>query len=193
MINMKTYYYIYCITSAIPDDSLVNIKGIEDEKIIVIHFKDICALVSPTHLTRHEPTFENLKCHEQVANIAMKFCTVLPLSFSSIIQNEDNVCRVLEKYYQQLKENLENVNGKVELGIKIFYKLDYEVQDKLDKKDVVTPKMYMEKRFERYLERKKQMEEITHVLDAIHDNLVQEACSSHFSKPFNNNFNFKLS
>ncbi len=187
---MTENYYIYCITSKISDDTCIDLLGMDDKKITVIHYEDICALVSKTHKSRYEPTFENLQCHEKIASCAMVFSSVLPLSFSTISINEDSVILMLTQYYLQFIENLDRVKGKVELGVKIFYKLDYEHQDKFDKIENENPKSYMLKRYERYLNRKLQLKAIEIVLDEINKELIEIACESNLVKPFKNNLIF---
>lgn len=187
---MDANYYIYCITTSIPEDIKLNMVGMEDEKITAIDYEDICAIVSKTLKTSYELSLENLKCHEKVALSVMDYCTVLPLNFSTISKDEDSVKSLLKKYYDQFIENLSRVKGKIELGIKVFYKLDYEYEDKKDKSTFTDPKDYMKKRYERYQERKKQLEKILEVCYEIDDVLSEISCESCFTTPLKNNLIF---
>lgn len=123
----------------------------------------------------------------------MEYYAVLPFSFSTISNNELNIIEMLQKYYNQFKKNLEKVNGKIELGIKIFYKLDYEKEDAEDKIQCKTGKDYITKRYKRYLDRKKQTENILSIVNDFHDNLRDLCTDSCFSNPMKNNLIFNAS
>jgi hypothetical protein len=187
---MDANYYIYCITSPLPEGINIGITGMDGEKVFAIYYKDICALVSKSMKTSCEPNLENLRCHEKVAASAMEFCSVLPLSFSTICRDEDSIRTLLEKYYNQFKENLAKIQGKVELGIKIFYKFNFEEENKQDKTQCLDPKEYMKRKYGIYQERKKQMESITKAADEIHSILSNMAHESIYEKPFKNNLVF---
>jgi len=64
--------------------------------------------------------------HQSVVEAAWeKFGTVLPSGFDTIIRGseavsaEENLKKWLEENYEKLKENLERIKGKVEVGVQI--------------------------------------------------------------------------
>jgi hypothetical protein len=186
-------YYIYGITFCTKEDGLTAITGHHKEPVFRLVYKKLAAYVSRTPLTYFETGYENLQCHEEVISQLMKDYDVLPMSFSTICKSEEKVTGMLEKYYDQFISNLENVLGKYELGIKVFYKLDFEEEDKKDKEILKTPKEYMLKRYERYQNRQKQVDQILSVIEEYHGLLSDIAAKSHYTKPLKNNLIFNAS
>ncbi|MGB8454953.1 MAG: GvpL/GvpF family gas vesicle protein [Anaerocolumna sp.] len=189
----KNNYYIYGITFYVPEDGLTVITGHHKEPVFQLEYKELTAHVSRTALTYFETSLENLECHEDVISHLMKDYDVLPMSFSTICKSEEKVIGMLEKYYDQFISNLKNVEGKFELGIKVFYKLDFEEEDKKDKEILKSPKEYMMKRYERYQNRQKQVDQILSAIEEYHGILADMAAKSQYTKPLKNNLIFNAS
>lgn len=187
---MKTNYYVYCIISDFDKNTVFQFNGHDGEEILIVPYRDICACISKTKITSYESTLKNLQCHENVIENIMKNYTVLPMSFSNICKTKENINLLLIKYYDQFKENLKRVEDKVELGIKIFYRLDFEKENKSDKEQCKSAKEYMFRRFDRYLERKKRTESIVAVAEDLHIKLYEISKESTYKKPLRNNLIF---
>lgn len=187
---MGENYYIYCVIPEEKDPLGFQIKGHDNGDVFVICYSNICAVVSRTLKTSYEPTLTNLQCHENVILEVMKKYTALPLSFSTISKSKLDIVELLKKYYCQFKANLMRIAGKVELGVKVFYKLDFEKEDKADKINCKNGKEYMKIRYDRYLNRKKQTDSILTDLDKIHDILKLLSCETYSSNPLKNNLVF---
>lgn len=191
---MERYnYYIYCITFSNPEGDTDNIKGFQDEPVFCLEYKKLTAYVSRTDSTYFETTYENLGCHEGVIAYIMKKQDVLPMSFSTICKSEEKVTAMLEKYYDQFITNIKNIEGKMELGIKVFYKLNFEEEDKNDKVLLKSPKEYMMKRYGRYQSRQKQVDDVLAVIEEYHKILSDIAAKSCYTKPLKNNLVFNAS
>jgi hypothetical protein len=185
--------YLYCIASKPEGCVFPSLSGHGGGQLLEFPYKDIFAVAGETDRTYYEPTLENLECHERVINALMKVCTVLPMSFSTICRSKEQIDRMLAQYYGQFTENLARVEGKVELGLKIFYRLDFEKEDKRDLSESETPRAYMTKRYDRYLDRKKQLDDVLSRIDSLHGHLSSLACESCCTKPLKNNLIFNAS
>jgi len=185
-------YYIYCIALNAFDIE-EEVIGHNHQIIFKVVYKDLAAYVSRTALTYFETSYDNLQCHEKVISELMKNTGVLPMCFSTICKSKESVIEMLQKYYDQFIQNLEDVAGKVELGIKAFYKIDFEEEDKKDKELLKIPKDYMLKRYERYCNRQKQINEILLPIETSHKVLVEIAADSCYTKPLKNNLIFNAS
>lgn len=185
-------YYIYCIalnTAELGEEIL----GHNNQTVFRLEYKKLAAFVSKTALTHIEADFNNLQGHEAViAKLLGHFC-VLPMCFSTICKSEKSVLVLLQKYYDQFIKNLEELDGKVELGIKVFYRLDFEEEDKKDKELLKTPKDYMLKRYERYCNRQKKIDDILFSIEESHKALNEIASDSCYTKPLKNNLIFNAS
>lgn len=186
-------YYIYCIALAPDGTYKCGTPGHHGEKPFAVIYKDIAAYAEKTPLTYFDATLENLECHERVIAEIMARFNVLPMSFSTIFKSEDAVIAAMEKYYDQFKENLRAVDGKIELGVKMFYRLDYEKEDKRDKTERVSPKEYMMRRYERYQKRREQTDAILSKADELHEILSGLSSDSRSAKPLKNNMIFNAS
>jgi hypothetical protein len=47
---------------------------------------------------------------------------LLPMSFSTICASYGGITSVLEKYCAHFRENLDRVSGRIELGVKVFFR-----------------------------------------------------------------------
>jgi len=185
-------YYIYCIAFSTPDID-ENPIGHNSQMVFKLVYRELAAYVSKTAFTYLETSYENLQCHENVISRLMENFDVLPMCFSTICKSKESVIEMLEKYYEQFIKNLEDMTGKVEMGIKVFYKLDFEEEDKKDKELLKTPKDYMRMRYERYCGRQKKIDEILLTIKESHKVLSEMAAGSCYTTPLKNNLIFNAS
>lgn len=195
MINNMEYgnYYIYCITRHTKDLSDNKIQGFHEEAVFFIGYKELVAYVSMTSFTYLEANYDNLKRHEDVIGGVMKECAVLPMRFSTICKSKDKVIAMLQDYYPQFMRGLVRVEGKVEMGIKVFYKLNFEQEDKQDKELIVKPKDYMMRRYERFRMRQSRIDEVLKPIEEFHKKLSEIAKETISTKPLKNNLIFNAS
>lgn len=123
--------YLYCVGDSAIEVSLGNI-GIEQNMVYSILYRDISAVVhkclpEPYQSNEEETVKEWILAHQRVVDVAWKkFGTVLPSGFDTIIKGnetvsaEENLKKWLEENYEKLKDNLERVEGKAEVGVQIF-------------------------------------------------------------------------
>lgn len=122
--------YIYSIAKTPTRDNLGEI-GIEKNAVFTIPYKDIAAVVHSclpqAYGTKDRAIAEEwIVEHSYVIDQAMKrFGSVLPFSFDVILKGDDSVIiKWLEKNYPILHKDMENVEGKAEFGIQIYYNYD---------------------------------------------------------------------
>ncbi len=123
--------YLYCVGDSAIEGSLGNI-GIEQNMVYSIPYRDISAVVhkclsEPYQSNDEETVKEWVLAHQRVVDVAWeRFGTVLPSGFDTIIKGngtvsaEENLKKWLEENYEKLKDNLERVKGKAEVGVQIF-------------------------------------------------------------------------
>ena len=87
-----------------------------------IAYRDISAVVSNSPLTRYVISKENLVAHERVVERIMREFTVLPVRFCTVAANPEQIRRLLELRYLELKHLLRDLDGKVELGVKAIWR-----------------------------------------------------------------------
>ena len=185
--------YIYCITYHQPAMEMNILPGHNKQPVYTIIYENLAAYVSDTTYTYIEAKYENLQCHENVIRGLMEKSDILPMRFSTICKDKESVIEMLQRYYPQFIKNLDYIAGKVELGIKVFFKLDFEKEDERDKELLKVPREYMRKRYERYCSRQSRIDEILYSIEQYHKNLEEIAVGSSYSKPLKNNLIFNAS
>jgi hypothetical protein len=186
-------YYIYCVAQDGPDGVLQGITGHGGEEVLGIRYRDLTAYVSRTDLTHIETTYENLRCHENVITRIMDDYELLPMCFSTICVSRSGVGDMLSKYYDQLKDNLSVVTGKIELGVKVFCRMKTEEDEPRGKAAVTSPKDYMMSRYDSYMKNKRQSDELLGIIMGFHKKLTELSSDFRYTKPMKNNLVFNAS
>lgn len=129
MQAQKDLIYLYCITKTKP--SLVDFKDI-GVKIYPIYFQDTYAIISrvlPDEFSEDnlKKNFANMEWverktrqHERIIEEIMKDTTVLPFKFGTIFDSSESVEKLLKEHNTEFKQILTDLEGKEELGIKIY-------------------------------------------------------------------------
>ena len=124
--------YLYCVAASGEKISLGKI-GIESKEVYTIPHRDICAVIhdcpaEPYQSDDQEVVKAWVIAHQKVVDTAWeRWGTVLPLSFDTIIKGETegsaqrNVQGWLEQEYERLKSKIENLRGKAEYGVQVFW------------------------------------------------------------------------
>ncbi|MDI6869281.1 MAG: GvpL/GvpF family gas vesicle protein [Coprothermobacterota bacterium] len=124
--------YLYCVAASGEKTSLGKI-GIESKEVYTIPYRDICAVVhdcpaQPYQSDDQEVVKAWVMAHQKVIDAAWeRWGTVLPLSFDTIIKGETevsaqrNVQNWLKQEYEKLKSKIENLRGKAEYGVQVFW------------------------------------------------------------------------
>jgi hypothetical protein len=118
--------YLYCVIRS-KKPRTFKVPGVVGPHypIYTVHFRDLAAVVSDTSEKSYDSTRLNMTTHMRVLEEVMKEHTILPLKFNSISASEEAVCNVLLKpAYDELLARLEKVTGRVEMGVKVFWRED---------------------------------------------------------------------
>jgi len=133
--------YIYCIIGVDNGECLsfgpLGIGGRNDQLYTISYkpegsglasdsqsHKTIAAVVSNSPIKQYSVARENLIPHERAIEEVMKVYTVLPVRFATIAEDEKKVKTILEKDQDKILDLLENMKGKLELGLKAIFKED---------------------------------------------------------------------
>lgn len=121
--------YIYCfIRSDRPRE--VSCQGIGGHKVFTVHFRDLAAVVSDFPGVSQDNRVQDLSrqqimAHQRVIEEVMKEFTVLPLRFGTIASSvEDIQEKLLRRKFEELSALLSELESKVELGVKAFWRGD---------------------------------------------------------------------
>jgi hypothetical protein len=113
--------YLYGIIGTNEERNLGPI-GIDRQEVETIAYRDLSAVISNAPLGTYVVSKENLLAHERVVEQAMTEFTVLPMRFCTVAANAEEIRRLLERRYRELKHLLRDMDGKVELGVKALWR-----------------------------------------------------------------------
>ena len=116
--------YIYCVINTNQERNFgpIGIGGRSDE-VLTVGYNDLSVVVSNHPITKFVVNRENMLAHEKVIEEVMKeFDTVLPVRFGTIASNADEIRNLLDRRYREFKNELRDMDHKVELGVKGIWK-----------------------------------------------------------------------
>ncbi|MCX6036625.1 MAG: GvpL/GvpF family gas vesicle protein [Chloroflexi bacterium] len=96
--------------------------GERGDKIHTIDHMGISAVVSDTPIQEYEESRRNMMAHTLVLEEVMRQCTILPVRFGTVAPSVDAVLeQVLKRRYGGLISSFEEVENRIELGVKAFW------------------------------------------------------------------------
>lgn len=122
--------YLYCIIQLNRTKSFGPMGiGNRNDNVYTINYRDIACVVSNSLVTKYSITRENTVAHQRVLEEVMREFTLLPVRFCTIADSKDNSNdledkikeKLLKERYEEFKDLLGYMNGKVELGLKAIW------------------------------------------------------------------------
>lgn len=139
--------YIYCIIN-INQPNTFGAHGIggQRDELYTVCFNDIGAVVSNSPVINYPISKVNMLSHAKAIEVVMRECTVLPVRFNTIAEDEGKVKKILEMEYDKFKSLINKLGCKKELGLKAIFTGDEIYKDILEKyKDIKTLKEKLER------------------------------------------------
>ena len=115
--------YIYCIVGTGEARNFGPI-GIGDrgDPVTTISYKDLGVVVSSVPMTKYVVSKETMLSHEKVIEAVMKDHALLPVRFYTVAPNAEEIRSLLRRRYLEFKKLLRELDNKVELGLKVFWR-----------------------------------------------------------------------
>lgn len=112
--------YVYCIVRAAPAPRL-RASGIgERSPVGLVTHGDLAAVVSELPCATVEATREHLLAHERVNAAVLRRHTLLPMSFGMVFRSREDVVELLHSAHDTFAGVLDQVDGSIEFGLKVF-------------------------------------------------------------------------
>ena len=115
--------YLYCIIHT-PETLQISNLGIGErgDKVHTIDYMNMSAVVSDTPIQEYEESRRNMMAHTLVLEEVMRQCTILPVRFGTVAPSADAVLeQVLKRRFGGLISTFEEVENRIELGVKAFW------------------------------------------------------------------------
>jgi len=174
--------YLYAITDR-PELPVPAEPGLEGTSLFSLAYQDIAAVVSPLATSTVSPTEDNLWRHEAIVEALMADRTVLPVRFGTVLTDEAAVKAVLAAHYANFVVDLEQVRGRVELGLRVLWISDFRLpiadcRSPNHKSKIASGRAYLLARLEEERQRQAQQQQAEALADEIHTPLAQMAVES---------------
>jgi hypothetical protein len=122
----STRKYLYCVIQS-KQPQTFGARGVAgpDYPIHTLHYRGLAAVVSDSPAATYEGTRQNMTAHMRVLEEVMREQTILPLKFNSLSATAGDVSgKLLKPAYEELLARLASVAGRVEMGVKAFWRED---------------------------------------------------------------------
>lgn len=140
--------YAYCIVELGKD---MDSDAILPNDTFMIRFRDVGAIVSIVPKTSWQPTRKNISRHQKIISRIQEEFELLPLRFGTVFKNKQEVVEILEEHYKEIKEILNKVRDRVELGLRVLWNRDSFLNEVGNKKVEKLKRKYESGRKDRYL------------------------------------------
>lgn len=118
---IKEGKYLYCIIKESKPQKFW-VDGIEGKEVYNICQGNLCGVVSDSEIKEYFLTRENLLTHQKVIEEVSKQYNALPISFGTVAANTEELKeKILKPRAKELQSLLENIDGKIELGLKVLW------------------------------------------------------------------------
>lgn len=121
MNNQGKYIYGIIATEEATNFGPIGIGGTQDE-VVTVGTGGLGAVISNSSLDGHAVSKESVVNHIRVIETVAKRFTILPMQFSTVAESTDEILALLEDRNRELRNLLKDMDGKVEVGIKILWK-----------------------------------------------------------------------
>ncbi len=131
--------YIYCVIRSTEPRSFA-VQGVAgaEHPIHTIHHRELAAVVSDTPVKAYESTRQNMTAHMKVLEGVMRQHAILPLQFNSVsASTEAAIDALLKPAYDELLARLQSVEGRIEMGVKAFWREDVLYREIVAENDAI--------------------------------------------------------
>jgi 5-bromo-4-chloroindolyl phosphate hydrolysis protein len=102
-----------------------GLAGLDNKEVHSIHYKDIGVLVSDyPRVDSIKLLRKNLAPYHEVIRKASEHFTTIPARFGQIARDSGEVNIALRRNYQMIRGELDRLDGKVEMGLKVIWNVD---------------------------------------------------------------------
>lgn len=112
--------YLYAVIRG-SEDRKLDVKGINDGEVYMLKQEDLAAVVSDMpEVGKLRPERRHLAAHQRVlTHLVEESDVVLPVSFGTVPESKKAVQELLSRYKDDLTSQLQRVEGKVEMGLRV--------------------------------------------------------------------------
>ena len=118
--------YLYCIIPCSDNRTFdADVIGNGGGVVHTVPHNGLAAVVSDSPVTQYESTRRNMVAHERILETVMREFTLLPVRFGTVTDSTapvQNIQKLLGCRFAEFEKLLRDMRGKVELGLKAFWR-----------------------------------------------------------------------
>jgi hypothetical protein len=118
MPNVGSYLYGFTRREFAPRPDL---RGLAGAPVRALVFGELAAVVSPHPVQRLMPLRSNLEPHHRIVRHISSEAALVPAAFGHIGETEADILGVLRANYQSIRDTLDRLGGKCEMGLKLSW------------------------------------------------------------------------
>jgi Gas vesicle synthesis protein GvpL/GvpF len=101
-----------------------DLRGLAGAPLRVLPFRDVAAVVSRHPVQPLMPLRSNLEPHHRIVRHISSEATLVPAAFGHISETDDDIVGVLRDNYDGIREELERLAQKCEMGLKLSWNVE---------------------------------------------------------------------
>ena len=118
--------YLYCIIRCQQERTFDEVgMGGDGSPVHTVCHKGLAAVVSDSSVKQYDSTRRNMMAHEKVLEMVMRDFTLLPVRFGTVADSSSpaqKIQKLLSSRFEEFQRLLDEMEGKVELGLKAFWR-----------------------------------------------------------------------
>ena len=121
-----SYVYVYCVIRCERPPQIATLGiGERGDAVYTVRHDDLAAVVSDSPTAEYEARRRNMMAHTAVLEEVMRDFSILPVRFGSVAPDTEVIRRkLLAERRDELLGLLQEIDGRVELGLKAFWHED---------------------------------------------------------------------
>ncbi len=127
--------YVYCVIQYPRERKSFGSIGFDAKEVYTLDHKDLAPVVSDVAFKDYAVDEREVEVHRRVAEQVMKDYNVIPVAYGMVFKSKKLLQIAMSAGYQAMRKALDVVEGKVELGIKVFLPKELENWDFAKRQD----------------------------------------------------------
>jgi hypothetical protein len=112
--------YVYCIMKSPGEKKSFGNIGFGGQEVYTLEYRDFAPVISNAALKKYEASDEEVELHRKVVEQVMKEHSVLPVAYGMAFKNKKLLLIAMSVGYKAMKKAMNEVDNRVELGVKLF-------------------------------------------------------------------------
>jgi len=112
--------YVYCIIKSPGEKKSFGNIGFGGQEVYTLEYRDFAPVMSNAAVKKYEAIDEEVELHRKVVEQVMKEHSVLPVAYGMAFKNKKLLLIAMSVGYKAMKKAMNEVDNRVELGVKVF-------------------------------------------------------------------------